>query len=77
MRKIDPKRKEELEKQLPPDFIDRLKHKKMFNLKLYADLGDGYRPGYTKQTIDERRKERRAKNKLVRKARRQTRLKNQ
>jgi hypothetical protein len=76
MRKIDLKRKEELESQLPSEFIDNLGPKKMFNLKLYADLGDGYRTGYTKQTIDKRRKERRAKNKLVRKARRQTRLKN-
>lgn len=68
-RRIDVDKMEKLKEKVHPTVIDSLGPEKLHNSGLYIDSNDGWRAGYTKQTIEARKEKNRLKNKVARKSR--------
>ena len=68
-RKIDPEIEEKLKEKIPANVFNNIGPKQLYNMEAFLDMSGGWRAGYTKPTIEARKKQNRMKNKSARKSR--------
>jgi hypothetical protein len=69
-RKLDMEKINKLKEKVNPDIVDNIGPRQLYATELYEDMSGGWRPGYTKPTIEARKEINRRRNKQARISRR-------